>query len=496
MKARQLDERVSTGISGLDSLLDGGLPQTRVYLVEGDPGSGKTTLGLQFLLDGLAHGEKVLYVTLSETHSELAAVAASHGWTLDGMTIHELSPTEQSFKPDDQYTFFHPSEVELSETTRAVLNEVERTNPSRVVFDSLSEMRLLAREPLRYRRQILGLKQFFIGRHCTVLLLDDRTSQDGDLQLQSLAHGVITLEQLAPEYGAERRRLRVIKMRGVRFQGGFHDFVIATGGLRVFPRLVAANSRGDDSYTVASTGLPAFDALLGGGLDRGTSTLLIGPAGAGKSALATQIAVAAAERGERVAMYLFDEGLETFRRRAAGLGTDVTGHVASGRIVLTQIDPAEMSPGEFADAIRRAVEHDHASVIIMDSLNGYMNAMPEERFLIAQLHELFMFLRQHGVLAISVVAQHGLLAQTQTPIDLSYLADNVVLLRYFEALGAVRQAISVLKKRSGPHEKTIRELRLRPSGIEIAEPLTDFHGVLTGLPLVTGGKPARADSAP
>ncbi len=487
------DPRVSTGIAGLDDLLGGGLTPKRVYLVEGDPGSGKTTLGLQFLREGIARGEKVLYVTLSETKSELAAVATAHGWTLEGMTIHELTPSDESFTPDDQYTFFHPSEVELGETTKAVLAEVQRINPTRVVFDSLSEMRLLAREPLRYRRQILGLKQFFVGRNCTVLLLDDRTSQPGDLQLQSVAHGVIMLEQLAPEYGAERRRLRIVKLRGVRFQGGFHDFLITSGGLRAFPRLVAAQSRADDMHGTASSGIPKLDALLGGGLDRGTSTLFVGPAGAGKSAIATQIAVAAAQRGEHVAMYLFDEGLETFRRRAAGLGADVTEHIASGRLVLTQVDPAEMSPGEFADRIRTAVDKDQASVVVIDSLNGYMNAMPEERFLLAQLHELFMFLRQRGVLAISVVAQHGLVgSQMQSPVDLSYLADNVLLLRFFEAAGAVRHAISVLKKRSGPHEKTIRELRLESGGIIVGESLTEFHGVLTGVPVYKGGDAAAS----
>src|SRR4051794_15183411 len=482
MQPEQHDPRVSTGIAGLDHVLGRGIPEQRVYLVEGDPGSGKTTLGLQFLRDGITRGEKVLYVTLSETRSELAAVAASHGWDIDGMHVHELSAPEQNFQADDQYTFFHPSEVELGETTKAVLAEVERINPSRVVFDSLSEMRLLAREPLRYRRQILGLKQFFVGRACTVLLLDDRTSQDGDLQLQSLAHGVIHLEQLAPEYGAERRRLRVIKMRGVRFQGGFHDFLIATGGLHVFPRLVAAESRGDERFDTASTGLEKIDQLLGGGIDRGTSTLFIGPAGSGKSAIATQVALAAAARGEHVAMYLFDEGIETFKRRAVGLGGDVDAAVASGRLSLTQVDPAELSPGEFADRIRKAVDVDRARVVVIDSLNGYMNAMPEERFLLAQLHELFMFLRQRGVLAISVVAQHGLVGQMQTPLDLSYLADNVVLLRFFEASGALRHAISVLKKRSGPHEKSIRELRLESGGIQVAEPLREFHGVLTGVP--------------
>ena len=492
-----MTERASTGIPGLDHILGGGFPYDRVYLIEGDPGSGKTTLGLQFLREGVRRGETVLYVTLSETRAELEGVAASHGFTLEGMAIHELSATvDSAFTPDDHYTFFHPSEVELGETTKAVLAEVERVNPTRIVFDSLSEMRLLAREPLRYRRQILGLKQFFGGRHCTVLLLDDRTSQAGDLQLQSIAHGVITLEQLAPEYGAERRRMRVIKLRGVKFQGGFHDFVIATGGLNVFPRLVAAESRRPRETGIASTGIAEFDQLLGGGLDRGTSTLFIGPAGAGKSAIATEIAVAAAARGEHVATYLFDEGLDTFRRRAKGLGANLEPYIASGHIALTQVDPAERSPGEFADHIRAAVDRDDASVVVVDSLNGYINSMPEERFLLAQLHELFMFLRQRSVVAISVVAQHGLVGAMHTPVDLSYLADNVVLLRFFEAAGQVRQAISVLKKRSGSHEKTIRELRLQSSGVTVGKPLTEFHGVLTGVPTFVGGtEPRQPDGA-
>ncbi|HEY2907088.1 MAG TPA: ATPase domain-containing protein [Vicinamibacterales bacterium] len=475
----------SVGIDGLDQILGGGLPANRLYLVEGDPGSGKTTLGLQFLREGLKRGDTVLYVTLSETKSELAAVAVSHGWELDGMAIHELATSgdRAPLKSDDQYTFFHPSEVELGVTTQAVLSEVERVSPKRVVFDSLSEMRLLAREPLRYRRQILGLKQFFVGRDCTVLLLDDRTSADGDLQLRSLAHGVITLEQLAPEFGAERRRLRIVKLRGVKFQGGFHDFMITTGGLEVFPRLVAADSRTALDHGTASTGMATLDRLLGGGLDRGTSTLLLGPAGSGKSAIATQVAVSACKRGERVAMYLFDEGLDTFRRRAAGLGADITPYVDSRHLTLTQVDPAEMSPGEFAERIRASVARDGTSIVVIDSLNGYLNSMPEERFLLAQLHELFTFLRQRGVVTISVVAQHGLLGSgMQTPIDVSYLADNVVVLRYFETQGAVRQAISVLKKRSGPHEKTIRELRMDSSGISFGEPLQDLHGVLTGVP--------------
>jgi circadian clock protein KaiC len=383
--------------------------------------------------------------------------------------------------------------VELAETTKAVLAEVERVAPTRVVFDSLSEMRLLAREPLRYRRQILGLKQFFIGRRCTVMLLDDHTSNDGDLQLRSLAHGVIGLEHLAPEYGAERRRLRVVKMRGVHFRGGFHDFVIDTGGLKVFPRLVAAESRTEQKHDTALSGLSEFDQLLGGGLDRGTSTLFIGPAGAGKSALATQFAVTAASRGEHVAMYLFDEGWETFHRRATGFGVDIDRYVKSGHLKLTPVDPAELSPGEFTDRIRTAVERDGISVVVIDSLNGYLNAMPEERFLQAQLHELFMYLRHRGVLAISIMAQHGLVGTMQTPIDLSYLADNVIVLRFFEAAGQVRQAISVMKKRSGHHERAIRELCLLPGGIRVGEPLTTFHGILTGVPrYVVEGDPRVA----
>jgi circadian clock protein KaiC len=486
--SERMNERAATGIAGLDGLLGGGLPTNRVYLIEGQPGSGKTTVGLQFLLEGMRRGEKVLYVTLSETRSELLAVAGSHGWDLGDMAIYELSVLEHGgLAGDDQYTFFHPSEVELAETTKAVLAEVERAAPARVVFDSLSEMRLLAREPLRYRRQILGLKQYFVGKKCTVLLLDDSTAEQGDLQLRSLAHGVITVEQLAPEYGAERRRIRVIKVRGVRFRGGFHDFVIEKGGLRVFPRLVAAESRNERDHGTATSGIPGLDQLLGGGLDRGTSTLFIGPAGAGKSALATQFVATAAGRGERVAMYLFDEGADTFHRRAAGFGSPIRQYTDSGQVKLTLVDPAELSPGEFADRIRFAVEHDGVSVVVIDSLNGYLNAMPEERFLQAQLHELFMYLRHRGVLTISIMAQHGLVGSMQAPIDLSYLADNVVLLRFFEAEGHVRQAISVMKKRSGHHERTIRELRLRPGRIDVGEPLDEFQGVLTGVPTYLGG---------
>ena len=474
---------VPTGTPGLDDILGGGLTPHRLYLVEGDPGSGKTTLALRFLLAGAARGERGLYVTLSETREELDGVARSHGWSLDPVAVCELIPSEDSLLPDAHTRMFHPSEVELTETTAAVLAEVERTKPARLAFDSLSEMRLLAQNPLRYRRQILALKQFFTGRSCTVLLLDDRTSEAGDLQLQSLAHGVVALEQLAPEYGAERRRLRVVKMRGKPFRGGFHDFAIRRGGLDVFPRLVAAEHRRPFPAGHLASGVPALDALLGGGLDRGTSALLMGPAGSGKSSIALQYAAAAAGRGERAAVFTFDESLTTLLARSAGLGIDLKGAVESGRVSVQQVDPAELSPGEFGHRVRQAVERDGASVVVIDSLNGYLHAMPEERFLTIQLHELLTYLGQQGVVTFLVVAQHGLLGTgMHAPVDASYLADSVVLLRYFEAAGRLRRAISVVKKRSGPHEATLRELRLGAAGIWVGEPLADFHGVLTGTP--------------
>lgn len=479
--------RMATGNEGLDEVLNGGWPASRLYLVEGDPGTGKTTLALQFLLEGARRGEPVLYVTLSETKEELTAVAESHGWSLDGINIYELVPPEESLKTETQYTIFHPSEVELGDTTNAVLEEVERIQPRRAVFDSLSEMRLLARDPLRYRRQILALKQFFSGRQCTVLLLDDRTSTSGDLQVQSIAHGVLMLEQLAMEYGAERRRLRVVKLRGSRYLGGFHDFNIQTGGVDVYPRLVAGDHRQKFEKESISSAVPELDALLGGGLDRGTSTLIIGPAGCGKSSLAAQFVACAAKRKEVAAAFIFDEGINILLARAAGLGIDMHEDVEAGRILVQQIDPAELSPGEFASRVRHVVEHDHARVVVIDSLNGYLQAMPDERFLIVQIHELLTYLSQQGVVTLLVMAQHGFVGtQMGTPIDVSYVADTVILLRYFEAKGAVRRAISVVKKRTGFHEDTIRELRLSSKGIEVGAPLTRFHGVLTGVPTYLG----------
>ncbi len=479
------ETRLATGNAGLDNILNGGFPANRLYLVEGDPGTGKTTLALQFLLEGARRGEPVLYVTLSETKEELIAVARSHGWSLEGVSLHELVPPEESLKTESQYTIFHPSEVELGETTRAVIEEVERIQPRRVVFDSLSEMRLLARDPLRYRRQILALKQFFSGRKSTVLLLDDRTSADADLQVQSIAHGVLMLEQLELDYGAERRRLRVSKLRGSRFLGGFHDFTIRTGGVEVFPRLVAAGRGGEFKPGAVESGVAELDALLGGGLDRGTATLVLGPAGSGKSSLASHFAAAAAVRGERAAAFIFDEGVNTYLNRAAGLGTDLRAAVEAGHLTVQQVDPAELSPGEFAHAVCAAVEDGGARLVVIDSLNGYLQAMPDERFLTAQMHELLTFLNQQGVVTILVMAQHGFLGSMSSPVDVSYLADTVVLLRYFEAAGAIRRAISVVKKRTGRHEDTIREMRLSASrGVEVGEPLTAFRGVLTGVPIL------------
>ena len=484
---------LATGIEGLDYVLGGGLTPRRLYLIEGNPGSGKTTLALQYLLEGARRGERGLYVTLSETREELLGVAHSHGWSLDALGVCELIPSEDSLLPDAQPRMFHPSEVELGETTRQVLEEVGRTEPSRVVFDSLSEMRLLAQNPLRYRRQILALKQFFAGRRCTVLLLDDRTSEVTDLQLQSLAHGVVSLEHLAPEFGAERRRLRVVKMRGVRFRGGYHDFTIERGGLAVFPRLVAAEHHQSFAPDHALSGVAALDALTGGGLDRGTSTLLIGPAGSGKSSIATQYVVAAAARGGRAVVFTFDESVGTLLARSAGLGMDLKKQVEAGRVRLRQVDPAELSPGEFAYQIRTAVEQDGARMVVIDSLNGYLQAMPEERFLVTQLHELLTYLAQQGVVTLLVMAQHGLLGSgMQSPVDASYLADAVVLLRYFEANGRLRRAISVIKKRSGGHETALREFRLSTEGVSVGEPLEGFQGILTGTPSLI--KPARADN--
>jgi circadian clock protein KaiC len=486
---RQAEEggaRVSTGIAGLDDVLGGGLDADRLYLLEGEPGAGKTTIALQYLLEGARRGEKGLYVTLSESERELRLVAARHGWSLDQLSVFELVPAEASLDPERELTLFHPAELELSETSKLIFDRVNEVRPLRVAFDSLSEMRLLAQNSLRYRRQILALKHFFAGRRCTVLVLDDFSSQAGDLQLHSIAHGVITLQQFALDYGAERRRLRVKKMRGIKFRGGYHDFIIQTGGVRVFPRLVAAEHHKPFVGELTQSGSAELDALLGGGLERGTSALLIGGAGVGKSSIAVTFAVSAARRGERVVMFAFDEGLGTLFARAEGLGIRLQDYVDQGLISVQQIDPAEMSPGEFAQLVRDAVDNRNVQVLLIDSLNGYLNAMPDERFLILQMHELLSYLNQVGVLTILVLAQHGMVGHMQAPVDLSYLSDAIIMLRYFEAAGQVRRAISVVKKRSGTHENTIREFQLGPQGLKVGPPLTEFSGILTGTPTYVG----------
>ena len=484
----------STGVEGLDEIVGGGLTANRLYLVEGVPGSGKTTLAFQFLRDGVSGGERALYIALSETEEETNAMAASHGWSLDGILVRELVPTEESLQPAEQYTMFHPSEVELTEATKRILTDVEQLKPARIVLDSLSEFQLLAGNPLRYRRQMLALKHFFASRGCTVLLLDDLTMVERNLQVQSIAHGVIRLEELAPEYGTHRRRLRVLKYRGVNFRGGYHDYVIVRGGLKVFPRLVAAEHRRAAVEERLASGLPEFDKLLGGGLERGTSTLLVGAPGTGKSTLAAQFAAAAAARGEHASLFIFDESEATLVSRCAALGIDLRKHMEESRVTVQRIDPAELSPGEFAHAIRHAVERQRALVVVIDSLNGYLNAMPEERFLITQLHEILTYLGQQHVVSILVGAHHGIIGnQMRTPVDASYLADAIVLLRYYEAKGEVRQAISVIKKRGGDHERTIRDFRLQDGRIQVGEPLRGFRGILTGVPVEEDQRPPASD---
>ena len=473
----------ATGVAGLDDILGGGLTANRLYLLEGMPGSGKTTLAFQFLMEGARLGESVLYVTLSETQEEIRAVAASHGWKLEGIAIRELVPSEESQRPGEQYTVFHPSEVELSDTTRKILDDVERLKPTRIVFDSLSELRLLAGNPLRYRRQILALKQFFAGRRCTVLLLDDLTAAEHDLQVQSIAHGALLLEHTMPAFGRPRRRLSVTKYRGSDFRGGYHDYAIRRGGLEVYPRLVAAEHRGESGRERMPSGLAGLDKLIGGGLERGTSTLIQGAAGTGKSTIASLFCARAAERGEHAALFIFDESANTLFSRLAGLGIDLKKHVDAGRVTVQQIDPAELSPGELVHAIRAAVEERDARIVVIDSLNGYLNSMPDEKFLIVQLHELLTYLGQRGVASLLIAAQHGLMgAQMTSPVDASYLADSVMLLRYFEAEGEVRQAISVVKMRGGEHERTIRDFSMKGGRIVIGEPLRDYRGVMTGVP--------------
>ena len=481
----------SSGIAGLDEILQGGFPRECFFLVAGSPGAGKTTLAMQFLLDGVRRGETCLYISLSETKNEIEKVAQSHGWDLSKLHISALVPSEHNLSADSQLTVFSPSELELGETTEALIAAANQYRPQRLVIDSMSEIRLIAQNPLRYRRQILALKQYFTDRGCTALLLDDLSGGGHGDHVETVAHGVLNLEQLANQFGAERRRIRISKLRGVPFRGGFHDFTIRTGGVDVFPRLVASEHPQSFEEHDLLSGNAELDRLLGGGLPAGTSTLLLGPAGTGKSTIASQFAAAAAARGERSAVFVFDENLGTFRTRSRKLGIPVEKAMSEGLITIQQIDPAELSSGEFVALVQRTVRgHDgsghRAKIIIVDSLNGYLNAMPEEKFLTAQLHELLAYLGQQGVATLLTLTQAGLVGNMGSPVDTTYLADNVVLFRYFEAAGWVRRAISVVKKRSGYHERTIRELDITERGLAIGEPLEGFQGVLLGVPNYVG----------
>jgi circadian clock protein KaiC len=481
------EDRPATGIPGLDDVLSGGLARDRSFLLEGNPGTGKTTIALQFLLAGAAVGERGLYVTMSETESELRASAESHGWNLDGIDIFELAPPESLLTEDQQQSLLYSSDLELGESTKRIFEAFDRVKPHRVAIDSLSEIRLLAQSSLRYRRQILAMKHFFAQRGATVVLLDDLTAEVDDKSVHSVAHGVIRLEELAPEYGSDRRRLRVLKYRGSRFRGGYHDFVIETGGVRVFPRLVSAEHRREFKRELCATENAELNQLLGGGIERGSSVLILGPAGAGKSIMALIFAVCAIERGERVALFVFDEEIGLLVDRALGLGIDLKAMARSGLLKLTQIDAAELTPGEFSARVRDCIDDFGAKTIIIDSLTGYQASMPEERSLILHMHELLQFCNRSGATTFLTVAQHGLLGEMRAPIDLTYLADTVILLRYFEVLGEVRRAISVVKKRTSAHENTIREYRMNSRGISLGQPLSNFHGVLRGVPEIVGG---------
>jgi circadian clock protein KaiC len=485
--APTISKMAASGVPGLDDVLSGGFAKGSLFLVEGNPGTGKTTLGLRFLLEGQNAGEQSLYITLSETKEELLAGAASHGWMLGAnIEVFELQPPESLLKPDQQQSLLYSSDLELGETIARIFDAVERMKPSRIVLDSLSEIRLLAQSSLRYRRQLLAVKHHFAHRGATVLALDDLTTDALDKTAHSIAHGVIRLEELTPSYGAERRRMRVMKYRGQAFRGGYHDFTIKTGGIEIFPRLVSSEHYSDFVAGPLTSGNTELDKLLGGGIEAGSSTVVLGPAGTGKSLLALHFAAAAVNRGEKAALFVFDEGLGLLFRRAKGMGIDLEAMCSKRSLYVDQIDAAELSPGEFAHRVRMRVSKDNTRTVIIDSLNGYQSAMPEEHSLILHMHELLQFLNRRGCATFLTVAQHGLVDDMKTPVDITYLADTVILLRYFESSGRVRRAISVIKKRAGPHEDTIREMRITNGGMILGEPLEDFHGVLRGVPTYVG----------
>jgi circadian clock protein KaiC len=486
---------ISTGVSGLDTIVKGGLPAHRLYLLKGEPGVGKTTLALQFLLEGVRRKEASLYITLSETRAEIEDVADSHGWSIDELGVLELSALESQLAEATRNTVFHSSELELNQTTHLLLEKIEEYKPVRLVIDSLSELRLLSDSALRYRRQMLSLKQYFSGKDITVILLDDHSVDGGDMHVQSIAHGVFTIDQTDLDYGTEKRRLRVNKLRGVDFIGGYHDATMVVGGIQVFPRLVASDYSFDFSDGKVTSNLGELDALLGGGLDRGTSTLLLGPAGTGKSSIALHYAVAGALRGEKAVLYLFEESKRTLMARARSIGLDLEPMLEKGLLTVHSIEPTALPPGEFVFRVRNDVLTDGVRLILIDSLNGYLQAMPDAKFLNIQLHELLSFLNLHGVLTIMTMAQHGIVGEMETPVDLTYLTDTVLLLRYFEHKGAIKKAISVVKKRIGSHEPTIREFQISDSGLKVGEPLEDFQGILTGVPIFKGNSEQILDSA-
>ena len=487
-------QRLKTGVPGLDDILGGGLPAGQMYLLEGNPGTGKTTIAMQFVLAGVESGKNALYVTLSEPRKELIASAESHDLDLTKVPIVEFVPDESTLSPDSQYTVFHPSTVELADTVQRLIQEIDKLQPDRLVIDSLSELRLMAGDKMRYRRQLLALKQYFAQRNTSVLLLDDRTAEGDDLQLQSIAHGVIFLEKVPRSYGVTRRRVEILKLRGSAYREGFHDYNIIKGGVVVYPRLIAAEHGIEFPPDQITSGIHALDRILGGGLDRGSSVLITGPTGVGKSTLALQYASAAAARGDRAVLYSFDEGIRSAKLRAKSLGMDLSKEVEAGHLQMTQIDPAELSPGQFIWQIRDDVDKKDVRFVVIDSLNGFLAGMPGEADLILQLHELLTYLNQRGVVTILVLAQQGLVGTMQTVVDVSYLADTVILLRYFEAHGAIRQAVSVLKKRIGGHERTVRELTLSNKGITVGEPLSEFRGVLTGIPEYLGTRTAMGQN--
>ena len=486
--------KADLGVSGLDDITVGGLTRGRLFLLEGSPGTGKTTIATQFLMAGVEASERTLYITLSETEDELRAGALSHGWSLEGVNVFELVPPESLLDEEQQQSLLYSSDLELGETTRRIFEAFEKIKPQRVVLDSLSEIRLLAQSSLRYRRQILALKHYFSRSGATVLMLDDLSSEANDRTMHSIAHGVFRLEELSPEYGGERRRLRVVKYRGQRYRGGYHDFVIETGGVRVFPRLVSAEHRRDFKREVLASESKELNSLLGGGVERGSSVLIIGPAGTGKSLLALTFIAGAAKRGERSAMFVFDEELGLLFERSKGLGINLKEMVEKKQLIIEQVDAAELTPGELSQRVRRCVEDHEARTVVIDSLNGYQAAMPEEKALILHMHELLQYLNRQGVSTFLTVAQHGLVGDMQSPVDVTYLADTVILLRYFEALGRVRRAMSVIKKRTSAHEDTIREFRINEHGISLGEPLIGFQGVLRGVSelMSKGAEPIKA----